>query len=121
MKKFFGIATSLLITAAVLSQFVSCEKYLLPALSLSPDTLTFEAQGGVGIAEVLANVHWDVETGDFPEWLSCDPDEGKGDGYVEFLAEPDSTGTRMADISIKSQTIKKQLTIVQKGPEQTGR
>lgn len=117
MKKIFGTAAALIISAATLSQFISCEKYILPELRLSPDTLIFEAQGGRDSIDVFSNVQWLVKLDDFPEWLRCGTDVSQGNDRIIFVAEPDSTGERTAEIFIKSETIEKKLTIIQNSPE----
>ena len=56
MRKLTTILLSVLLTLLFASQFLSCEKYVLPELSISPDTLWFSAAADSQVVLLVTNV-----------------------------------------------------------------
>lgn len=115
----FGIILAV-VTALAAAIPSSCEKYVLPELSFSPDTLIFRAAGGTQTLELHSNVNWESDINrsesTWVEWITFTPTFGEGDCNIEITLADNTTGPgRSLSFSIKSETISRTLTIIQEG------
>ncbi|MBO4768319.1 MAG: BACON domain-containing protein [Bacteroidales bacterium] len=115
----FGILLAVLAALAVTLPS-ACEKYVLPELSFSPDTLIFTAAGGTQTLQLRSNVEWEAEINrsddTWVEWIIFKPTFGDGDCDVEVTLADNTTGPlRSLSFDIKSETLKHTLTIIQEG------
>lgn len=122
MKKASCIAASLFAGALALSAgLTSCEHYVLPEMTVTPDTLIFTAAGGVQQVTVKSNVIWnmDINISDetFVEWITCEPDWGQEGCESTITVKPNTGGFRQKVIPVKTETLKRNLTIIQEGTE----
>lgn len=111
------LASAVIIAAA--AGAASCEKYVLPELSLSQDTLLVNKSAQQLSLTVNSNVQWafDVD-GDKVEWVSFDPEWAEVGRKVTISIEENATGKmRSATVPVSSQTISKKLLIVQSADE----
>lgn len=111
------LASAVIIAAA--AGAASCEKYVLPELSLSQDTLLVNKSAQQLSLTVNSNVQWvfDID-GAKVEWVSFDPEWAEVGRKVTISIEENATGTmRSATVPISSQTISKKLLIVQSADE----
>ena len=111
------LASAVIIAAA--AGAASCEKYVLPELSLSQDTLLVNKSEQQLSLTVNSNVQWafDID-GDKEEWVSLDPEWAEVGRKVTISIEENATGKmRSATVPISSQTISKKLLIVQSADE----
>jgi len=114
MKKTAAILSASLLAIIFISEFSSCEKYILPELSFAPDTLTFSAAADSLPIEVTSNVFWEVKHESENSWLSCDPGPYEGNRTIMFEAKANETGNeRSISIDIQSESIRKRLYIQQ--------
>lgn len=122
MKKSSYITASILAGALILgAHLTSCEHYVLPDMTVTPDTLIFNAAGGVQTVTVKSNVIWnfDVNQNDdnYVEWITCDPDWGP-EGCESVITVTENTGRlRQLTIPVKTETIRRNLVIIQEGTE----
>ena len=98
----------------------SCEKYVLPELSFTPDTLVFNAEGGEQTLVLRSNVSWEAEINrdesSWVEWITFSPTFGDGDCDVAVTLQGNNTGIeRVLTFDIKTETLKHTLTIIQEG------
>jgi len=114
--------TSLAVAAALLgvaaAQFWGCEKYVLPELDLSQDTLRFKAAADSQMIHVTTNV---VTTAQPPladqRWVSTDPVWFDETSNVKVKVTENTGATRTTTIPVKSETILKNLIVIQEGKE----
>ena len=119
MNSYKKFKKSLLATAIVLSGAVtcallsSCEHYVLPQITLSPDTLVFSAQGGTAPVWISTNVSTDILSNN-DNWVTCDKRYASEDCELIFTAIPNElTRRRNTSFFIKSETINRTLTVIQ--------
>ena len=115
MKKFFTITVPIVAFIALAVQFVSCEKYVLPELSLGADTLTFSAAADSNVVSIDANVIWQAMLEDTDlNWLETGPSwwEGPGEAFVK-VKDNTSSSARSASVLIKTETIHKSFLVIQ--------
>lgn len=114
MKKIITTAVAVIIAALAVCQMVSCEKYVLPELTVSPDTLRFGAGADSALVKVHSNVIWSNK--DNPDWITLSIDWGDTDTETFVsVTKNTSTGARQAQISIKSETIQRYVVVEQEG------
>lgn len=114
LKKIRTLALALLASGLLLTQFCGCEQYVLPEITLDPDTLRFTAAGGVLPVEVQANVKWKLTVGgDASGWLTAGVSEGSGNLTVGFEAAANADDERKCTVTVASETIRKRLTVIQ--------
>ncbi|MBQ6436863.1 MAG: BACON domain-containing protein [Bacteroidales bacterium] len=107
---FFAICAS----GLLLTQFWGCEQYVLPEISLNPDTLRFTAAGGVLPVQVQANVKWQLSVSDEGTgWLTAGAESGNGNLTVGIEAGANADDERTCTVIVRSETIRKQLTVIQ--------
>lgn len=97
-------------------QFTGCEHYVLPELTLSPDTLYFNAQADSQLVSVNTNVIWYREDDATSEdWFSFSPSDGEGSDVMTVRVKANSGNDRKAGIVFRSETISRTLHIFQEG------
>ena len=99
------------------AQFTACEKYVLPAISIEPDTLYFGAQADSAMIHLSTNVitspnndeaYW-ITT--WPEWFDEDSD------VMIYVRENTGTTERTGILYFKSEVLQRKLTVIQAAPE----
>lgn len=114
MKKTLTAIAALSIVFLIASQMISCEKFILPELTVTPDTLRFGAAADSSLVKVHSNVIW--SNNDNPDWISVSVDWGDTDAETFVsVAENTSTQARQAQVSIKSETIQRYIVVEQAG------
>lgn len=114
MKKTLTAIAALSIVFLIASQMISCEKFILPELTVSPDTLRFSAAADSSIVKIHSNVIWSNK--DNPDWIRVSVDWGDTDAET-FVAVTENTSpeARQAKVSIKSETIQRYIVVEQAG------
>ena len=125
MKKWFISACEAVVAAAVLVASLStasCEKYILPHLDCTLDTIWVPLEGGTYHVTISSNVSWKFELTSTPAWASVDVTYGQSD-YEEAVypiqidVQPnDGDSGRNGAIKYSSQTLTRTLVISQTGP-----
>ena len=114
MKKTLTAIAALSIVFLIASQMISCEKFILPELTVTPDTLIFGAAADSSLVKVHSNVVWSNK--DNPDWISVSVDWGDTDAETFVsVSENTSTQARQAQVSIKSETIQRYIVVEQAG------
>ena len=114
MKKTLTAIAALSIVFLIASQMISCEKFILPELTVSPDTLRFSAAADSALVKVHSNVIWSNK--DNPDWIGVSVDWGDADAETFVsVTENTSTQVRQAQVSIKSETIQRYIVVEQAG------
>ena len=119
MKKVLMAILAAAVLAAAAAGAASCEKYVLPELSLSQDTLLVNKSAQQLSLTVNSNVQWEFDVASAQvEWVIFDPEWGEVGRKVTISIEENTSGAvRKAAIPVQSQTIQKQLLIVQSADE----
>ena len=114
LKKFRTLFIALCASGLLLTQFWGCEQYVLPEITLTPDTLRFTAAGGVLPVEVEANVNWKLTIGsEGSGWLSAGATAGNGNLTVGIETTANVDDERKATVTVSSETIRKRLAAIQ--------
>lgn len=113
MKKIPAFFASTILVLVPIAQFTSCEKYVLPELDVSEDTLLFSKKAQFQTINIVTNVSWALEAPVLETWLNCSPIFGEGDSIVTVTVQENTGEMRTADVSIFSETIKRKLVIIQ--------
>ena len=110
-------------SAAVL---VSCqekeENLGVPEITLDPTTLEFGQQGGVDNAKTLtvtSTRDWTIEQDENEKWVTFSPASGSASSEpqtVTVTVTDNNESDRTATIVFKAATVRKELTVTQKGP-----
>lgn len=111
----FGICAAVAAVITICALAPSCEHYVLPELSIYPDTLYFPAAGGAQDIDINCNVIW--RRADHAGWIdmSCDGTEGSCRSTV--TVEENTERARRATVPIETETIRRNLIIIQEGPD----
>ena len=115
MRKVAAIIIPALLIGLFAAQFTACEKYVLPELEISTDTLIFSAQ----IDSQSVFVHTNTITTALPEdnaaWLHADP-QWIDESTEVFIHVGHYVGStqRTAVIAVKSESLQKNLVVIQK-------
>ena len=114
MKRSATVIVVAVIAVLAVSQMVSCEKYVLPELTVSPDTLRFGAGADSALVKVHSNVIWSNK--DNPDWIRVSVNWGDTDDETfVFVTENTASEARQAKVSIKSETIQRFIVVEQAG------
>lgn len=116
MRKAATIIIPLVLLALLAAQFTACEKYVLPEVNVSPDTLWFGAAADSQRLIVRTNVITTAETDGDDRWIWADPYWFDGDCtlVVHVRENPDSL-PRTGTLPIKSEAILRHVTVIQEG------
>ncbi|NLB67452.1 MAG: BACON domain-containing protein [Bacteroidales bacterium] len=109
-------AVAALFLFVLLAQFVSCEKYVLPELTISQDTIIFSHNIDSAYLDVHSNVIWEIETPDITysdQWIIVKPNWADGDTTVVFKTTLNEGPMRQTQARIFSETIERNLLLIQ--------
>ena len=109
---------AVLATAAVVfasAGLSSCEKYILPSITLSQDTIFVNKAAQELSLVVNANVGWSVDLASANvTWLDFTPASGDGTATVKVIVEENASGhLRSAIVPVKTSTLERKLHVVQ--------
>ena len=93
----------------------SCEKYILPTLTLSQDTLLVNKNAQELSLVVNTEVNWSFDLSSAgASWLTVTPDIGLGVATVKIqIEENGGAKVRSATVPVKTATLERKLYIVQ--------
>ena len=93
----------------------SCEKYILPTLTLSQDTLLVNKNAQELSLVVNTEVNWSFDLSSAgASWLTVTPDIGLGVATVKIqIEENGGANVRSATVPVKTATLERKLYIVQ--------
>ena len=92
------------------------EPEVTPELNLNKTSAPVAADGGEVSFEVKSNVDWTADADQ--DWVSLDPQTGKGNAKVTATVAPNETEeARTATVTVKADKLTKTLTITQQGKE----
>lgn len=116
MRKAATILLSVLLLAVLAAQFSACEKYVLPDLTISSDTLRFSAAADSQMLVVTTNVITTIYPELSDNWVSANPEWMDGSSTV-FIRVRDNPypEPRTAVIPVKSEAIRRTLVVIQDG------
>ena len=118
MRKAASLVLSFSLLALFAAQFVSCEKYVLPELQVSPDTLRFGAAADSQKIIVNTNVNAIIATESEDSWVFADPDFIEETCEVTvYVLENDSYKARSLTLPVKAEALERKLYIIQAGKE----
>ena len=120
MRKAFAILLSALLLAVLAAQFTACEKYVLPELSISTDTLRFSAAADSQKLVVTTNVITTIYPEDKDSWIHANPEwlETSATVFIRVRENPDPK-ERIATVPVKSEVILRHLVVVQEAAADT--
>lgn len=124
MKQKKTILTSVVATvllSVMLAQFISCEKYVLPELTISQDTIIFKYTVDSVAFEVHSNVIWEIETPELSllnPWVKAMPNWAEGSATVIFKTQLNEGPERKAKARVFSETIERHLLLIQQAAPQ---
>jgi len=116
--KNFHTALIALLLGIVLLNSVSCEKYILPAITLSQDTLAIACTTQQDIpVKVSSNVKWQVSISEGEGWIKFTPKVAvKGDSTILITVEANTDiESRQGKLNVTSETLSKSIVILQDG------
>jgi len=114
MKKIVGAILFLIIGALFLNQFTSCEKFVLPEVSFDPDTLCFDYQESTKPVTLNSNVIWKIELDeDAQEWITLSNSGDTLGGVINVTVQENNGDKRTKILTVETEAIKKNLTIIQ--------
>ena len=114
LKKFRPLFFALCASGLLLTQFWGCEQYVLPEITLTPDTLRFTAAGGVLPVKVAANVKWKLTvSSEGSGWVTAGAANGNGNLTVGIETTANTDDERQCTVTVTSETIRKRLTVIQ--------
>ena len=115
MRRFSLVFLSLALLGIGAAQFAGCEKYILPEITLSQDTLRFQAALDSQVVHITTNVVTTAEPATSDQrWISTNPVWFDETSDVVVTVQENTTGAeRTATIPIKSETILKNLVVIQ--------
>lgn len=102
--------------AAIAAAFcvTSCEKYYLPSLELSQKTILVNKYAQELSLVVNSNVIWSFEIDKAIDWVTVTPSNGQSTATVKIRIEANDSGVeRRLTLSLKSDTLQRDLLIVQ--------
>jgi len=109
-------AVAAVVLFIMLAQFVSCEKYVLPELTISQDTIIFSHNVDSAYLEIHSNVIWEIETPDVSisdRWVIVRPNWADGDTTVIFKTTLNKGPRRETKARVFSETIERYLMLIQ--------
>ena len=121
MKRVSKLMAVVAVATAMVWQFASCEKYILPEIKVTPDTLRFASAAGSQTSFVTSNVKCSVsisktEEGEEITWLTCDKMDykGKGEELFTLTVIDNVTGRRrIGNVLISSEAFEKKIVVIQ--------
>ena len=119
MRKLSAITVPAILLLLLAAQFTGCEKYVLPELSITPDTLVFSSAIETKQFFVHTNTITTAEA-DNAAWIRTDPAWMDADTTVSVsVGHYIGSSQRTATIIVKSETLERILVVIQKAdPEE---
>ena len=119
MRKASAILLHVILLALLAAQFSSCEKYVLPELTVSADTLRFTAAADSQMIVVTTNVITTLYPESDATWVRAIPEwlEASSQVYIRVSDNPGSQ-SRSTTIPVKSEAILRNLVVIQEGTPQ---
>lgn len=115
MKKAATIIIPVLLLILAAAQFSSCEKFVLPDISVTPDTLRFSARADSAEVRLSTNVITKAEADD-DFWITTWPDWfDTSSNLMVFVRENTDSLSRTGILYFKSEAIQKKLVVIQEG------
>ena len=116
MRKASAIIIPAVLLMLLAAQFSACEKYVLPDLTISADTLRFSAAADSQRIVVTTNVITTLYPESSAPWVSANPEWLEASCPV-FIRVSDNPGpqTRTTTIPVKSEAILRHLVVIQEG------
>lgn len=116
VRKIPTILVSALLVMATIAQFMGCEKYVLPDLSIEPDTLRFNAMADSADIFLTTNVISKTEAEQGSEWITSWPEWFDESATVTiYVRENTGQAERTGILYFKSEAIEKKLVVIQAG------
>ena len=116
VRKIPTILVSALLVLATIAQFMGCEKYVLPDLSIEPDTLRFNAMADSADIFLTTNVISKTEAEQGSEWITSWPEWFDESATVTiYVRENTGQAERTGILYFKSEAIEKKLVVIQAG------
>lgn len=99
---------------AAASCVTSCEKYFLPSLELSQETILVNKASQELSLVVNSNVIWSFDIDKQIQWVTVTPAKGESTATVKIHIEANDSGVaRSVTLPLKSETLQRDLRIVQ--------
>lgn len=116
VRKIPSILVSVLLVLAAAAQFTGCEKYILPDLSIAPDTLRFNAMADSADIFLTTNVISKTEAEQGSEWITSWPEWFEESATVTiYVRQNTGQAERTGILYFKSEAIEKKLVVIQAG------
>lgn len=116
VRKITSILVSVLLVLAAAAQFTGCEKYILPDLSIAPDTLRFNAMADSADIFLTTNVISKTEAEQGSEWITSWPEWFEESATVTiYVRQNTGQAERTGILYFKSEAIEKKLVVIQAG------
>ena len=116
MRKAATIIIPALLLCLLAAQFSACERYVLPSLEVSADTLWFPAVGPAQTLLVKTNVVTVAKREDDDHWYDTDPAWFDADCEVKvYVLDNTDTSPREAILPVKSEALQRNVVIIQEG------
>lgn len=115
-RKITSLAVAAVLFGVAAAQFSGCEKYVLPEVDLSQDTLWFSAAADSQVVHVTTNVVTTAQPASADQrWVTADPVWFDETSDVKVTVKENTGESRTATIPVKSETILKNLVVIQEG------
>ena len=115
-RKITSLAVAAVLFGVAAAQFSGCEKYVLPEVDLSQDTLWFSAAADSQAIHVTTNVVTTAQPASADQrWIATDPVWFDETCDVMVKVKENTGEARTATIPVKSETILKNLVVIQEG------
>lgn len=116
MKRVASYFVAIVILLFAASQFTSCEKYVLPEVSLDPDTLYFDCLGATKSVNLNSNVIWKIKLdGATKESVQLSPASGDESAVIDVTVSENQSNDREFVLIVETETFEKKLTLIQEG------
>ena len=86
---------------------------IIPKLSVTPATLSFNVAGEQKILTISSNINWTVNVAGSDTWLTITPTSGSGDGTVTVTATANTTARRTASITFSGGDLTQTVEVTQ--------
>ena len=116
MRKASTIIIPAVLALVAAAQFMGCEKYVLPDISVAPDTLRFGAAADSAVVQLTTNVITKPEPADGNSWISTWPEWFDASSELTVYVQA-NTGTtaRTGILYFTSEAIQKKIIVIQEG------
>jgi hypothetical protein len=116
VRKAVTIIIPVLLALLAAAQFTACEKYVLPAISIDPDTLRFTAAADSAQIQLVTNVITSPSTDENVTWISAWPNWFDADSPVTIYVEENASEKERSGIMyFKSEALQRKLVVIQEG------